>query len=128
MGSERNDSENQEIDKNYNKLMAIKFNNMKKYPIYNEDEECEIFISFNLENNDLMLSWTIKSISNIINAFNMRNYGGFQKTINTHQNKIDCLKFNDNGDIENKEFVNSFSEKDNYLIIQKFNNDYGLWL
>jgi hypothetical protein len=27
------------------------------------------------------------------------------------------LKFNDNGDIENKEFVISFSEKDNYLII-----------
>ena len=41
MVSERNDSENQEIDKNYNKLMAIKFNNMKKYPIYNADEECE---------------------------------------------------------------------------------------
>ena len=97
--------------------MATKFNNMKKYPIYNADEECKIFISFNSKNNDLMLSWTIKSISNIINAFNMRNYGGFQKTINTHQNKIDCLKFNDNGDIENKEFVNSFSEKDNYLII-----------
>ena len=128
MCSERNDSENQEIDKNYNKFMATKFNNMKKYPIYNADEECKIFISFNSKNNDLMLSWTIKSISNIINAFNMRNYGGFQKTINTHQNKIDCLKFNDNGDIENKEYVISFSEKDNYLIIWKFKNDYGLWL
>ena len=117
MGSERNDSENQEIDKNYNKLMAIKFNNMKKYPIYNEDEECEIFISFNLENSDLMLSWTIKSISNIINAFNIRNYGRFQKTINAHQNKIDCLKYNNNSIIDNKEFIISFSSKDNYLII-----------
>ena len=117
MGSERNDSENLEIDKNYNKLMAIKFNNMKKYPIYNEDEECEIFISFNLENNDLMLSWTIKSISNIINAFNIRNYGRFQKTTNAHQNKIDCLKYNNNSVIDNKEFIISFSAKDNYLII-----------
>ena len=128
MGSERNDSENQEIDKNYNKLMAIKFNNMKKYPIYNEDEECEIFISFNLENNDLMLSWTIKSISNIINAFNIRNYGRFQKTTNAHQNKIDCLKYNNNNGIENKEFIISFFTKNNNLIIWKINNGYGLWL
>ena len=88
MGSERNDSENQEIDKNYNKLMAIKLNNMKKYPIYNADEKYEIFISFNSKNNDLMLSWTIKSISNIINALNMRSYGRFQKTLNTHKNKM----------------------------------------
>ena len=72
-----------------------------------------------------MFSWTIKSISNIINAFNMRNYGRFQKT------KIDCLKFNDNGEIgniDNKEFIISFSAKDNYLIIWKINNGYGLWL
>ena len=109
MASERNDSENQEIDKNNNKNMAIKFNNMKKYPIYN--------VSFNLENNDLMLSWTIKSISNIIKAFNIRNYGRFQKTTNAHQNKIDCLKYNNNSVIDNKEFIISFSAKDNYLII-----------
>jgi nitrate reductase NapAB chaperone NapD len=68
--------------------MATKFNNMKKYPIYNADEECKIFISFNSKNNDLMLSWTIKSISNIINALNMRSYGRFQKTLNTHKNKM----------------------------------------
>ena len=48
-GSERNDSENQEINKNGNKFLAIKFNNGKKQPIYNEDEEGETFNSFNLK-------------------------------------------------------------------------------
>jgi hypothetical protein len=126
--SERNDSENYEINKNENKFLSIKFNKMKKQRIYNEDEECEIFISFNLKNNDPMFIWTIKSKSNIINAFNMRNSVRFQKTIKVHQNKIDCLKYyyNDIGDIENKEFIISFSEKDKYLIIWKINNDYEI--
>ena len=115
-------------NKNENKFLSIKFNKMKKQRIYNEDEECEIFISFNLKNNDPMFIWTIKSKSNIINAFNMRNSVRFQKTIKVHQNKIDCLKYyyNDIGDIENKEFIISFSEKDKYLIIWKINNDYEI--
>jgi hypothetical protein len=38
------------------------------------------------------------------------------------------LEINDNDDIENKEFIISFSAKDNYLIIWTINNGYGLWL
>jgi hypothetical protein len=58
----------------------------------------------------------------------MRNYGRFQKTINAHQNKIDCLKYfyYNKDDIEDKEFIIFFSEKDNYLIIWKINNDYEI--
>ena len=58
-----------------------------------------------------MVIWTPKSIFNRIKSFNMSNYDKFQKTINAHQNKIDCLKYNDNDDIENKEFIIFFQKK-----------------
>ena len=64
-----------------------------------------------------MVIWTLKSIFNRIKSFNMSNYDKFQKTINVHQNKIDCLKYNDNDDIENKEFIIFFQKK---IIIELF--------
>ena len=123
--NERNSSDISEINKNNNKLLT-KFYNMKKVPLYKEDEECDIFITFNLKNNDPMLVWTIKRRANIIYAFNMRNSVRFPNSTNVHQNKIDRLKYfyNDNDDIEKKEFIISFSEKDNYLTVWKINNDY----
>ena len=58
-----------------------------------------------------MVIWTPKSIFNRIKSFNMSNYDKFQKTINAHQNKIDCLKYNDIDDIENKEFIIFFRKR-----------------
>ena len=58
-----------------------------------------------------MVIWTLKSIFNRIKSFNMSNYDKFKKTINANQNKIDCSKYNDNDDIENKEFIIFFQKK-----------------
>jgi len=124
--SEKENSEIFEINKADNKLIVNQLEKMKKKPILFKGE-CEYFISFNLKNNDTMITWTIKNSSNIINVYNMANDSRF-KSSNEHQNKIDYLKYFYN-DIENKEFIISLSKKDNYLIVWEiYNNNYNTFL
>ena len=77
---------------------------MKKQPIYMKNAK---FLFLLIQKT--MTQWLFGQLK--LSSINMSNYDKFQKTINAHQNKIDCLKYNDNDDIENKEFIIFFRKR-----------------